>query len=83
MKALSSLFVRSRQRANLKTKSSFKSRHERRRILGLEILEDRSMMAILVADALQGTTNTSISGTVYEDLNSNGVRDGGEDGVAG
>ena len=57
--------------------------NKRRRFLTLENLEGRSLLAMLVADVLQGTANTAVSGTVYEDVNSNGVRDGGENGVAG
>lgn len=73
----------SQRHPNSKAKPRRKDSRDRRRILGLEILEDRSMMAFLVADVLSGTTNTLISGTIYEDVNSNGVRDGGENGVAG
>jgi hypothetical protein len=56
---------------------------QRKRFLTLENLEGRSLLAMLVADVLQGTPNTAVNGTVYEDVNSNGVRDGGENGVAG
>jgi len=40
-------------------------------------------MAVLVADALSGTADTMISGTVYEDVDSNGVKNGGENGIPG
>ncbi len=40
-------------------------------------------MAVLVSDALSGPKDTTISGTVYEDVNSNGMRDNGENGIAG
>lgn len=55
----------------------------RRRFLTLENLEGRSLLAALVADVMTGTASTTISGTVYEDLNSNGIKDGGENGVKG
>ncbi len=53
----------------------------RRRFLTMENLEGRSLLATLVADVMTGTANTSIGGTVYEDLNSNGIKDNGENGV--
>lgn len=38
-------------------------------------------MAVLVSDAFSGPRDTTISGTVYEDLNSNGSTDNGEMGT--
>lgn len=57
--------------------------HNKRRFLSLEALEARSLMAVLVSDAFSGPKDTTISGTVYEDLNSNGLKDNGENGIAG
>lgn len=57
--------------------------HHRRRFLSMEALEGRSLLAALVADVLKGTADTTVVGTVYEDVNSNGVRDGGENGIPG
>jgi VCBS repeat-containing protein len=39
-------------------------------------------MAVLVADVLGGDRDTTVSGTVYEDLDQNGVRSDGENGLA-
>ena len=77
------------QSAALKTRTQGRSSrrkvsgHNKRRFLGLEALEGRSLMAVLVSDALSGPQDTTISGTVYEDVNSNGMRDNGENGIAG
>lgn len=51
--------------------------------LKFEPLEAREVPAQLVSYVLSGTSSTIVKGTVYEDLNSNGVRDNGEDGVPG
>ena len=40
-------------------------------------------MAVLVSDVLSGTVDTTIGGTVYEDLDSNGVKSAGENGIPG
>ncbi len=56
---------------------------QRKRFLSLECLEHRSLLAVLVADVMKGTADTAIVGTVYEDLNSNGVKDNGESGIPG
>ncbi len=45
------------------------SRNRFRKLLGVEFLESRQLMA------------GDIAGTIFEDLNQNGVRDGGENGV--
>ena len=58
------------------------SRGRRSRFLSLESLEGRALLAMLVSDALSGPNDTTISGTVYEDLNSNGIKDDGEAGLA-
>jgi len=55
----------------------------RRRFLSTEALEGRLVLTALVADVLAGTVDTAIVGTVYEDLNSNAIKDNGEDGVLG
>ncbi len=49
----------------------------------VENLEQRSLLAVLVSEALSGTADTTIGGTVYNDLDGNGVRNGGENGVEG
>ena len=50
----------------------------------VEPLEPRTMLtAPLVADVLQGNAGTTVFGTVYEDLDSNGVKTPGENGVSG
>jgi hypothetical protein len=55
-----------------------------RRPLGLELLEARAVPAApLVSYVTGGNANTAIVGTVYEDLDSNGVRNNGENGVSG
>lgn len=41
------------------------------------------LAAPLVADVLGGTAGTEVVGTVYEDLNQNGAKDAGENGVSG
>ncbi len=46
-------------------------------------MEGRIVLAALVTDVLSGTADTAVVGTVYEDLNSNGLKDNGEDGIAG
>ena len=49
-----------------------------------ESLEPRTMLtAPLVADVLKGTAGTTVTGTVYDDLDSNGVKSPGENGVKG
>ena len=58
-------------------------RRRRRESLSVEFLERRALLAMLVGDVLGGTRDTIITGVVYEDLNANGSRDNGEDGVAG
>lgn len=83
MNALSSLSQASSRKSRRVWKSNGTGNHQRRRFLSLENLEGRSLLAMLVADVVRGTSNTGVSGTVYEDVNSNGVRDGGENGVAG
>lgn len=63
-----------------------KAKRQRRteRPAAIESLEARALLtAPLVADVLQGTAGTTVSGTVYEDLDSNGVKDPGENGVSG
>jgi len=50
---------------------------------GFESLEQRSLLAVLVSEALSGTADTTIGGTIYNDLDGNGVRNNGEDGVQG
>lgn len=72
---LDSRFVRSRK-GNRPRRSD--------RPVGIESLETRALLTSpLVADVLQGTVATTVSGTVYEDLNSNGLKDPGENGVSG
>lgn len=83
MNAQPSHLLRTQRRSSVKAKASRKHSQVRRRFLTLENLEGRSLLAMLVADVLQGTSNTDVSGTVYEDVNSNGVRDGGENGIGG
>ncbi|QDU26633.1 Serine-aspartate repeat-containing protein D precursor [Anatilimnocola aggregata] len=83
MNAPVSLLMANSPKKNRGSKSSSTRNNKRRRFLSLENLEGRSLLAMLVADVLQGTANTAVSGTVYEDVNSNGVRDGGENGIAG
>lgn len=59
-------------------------RRAKNRHFGSGSLEDRRMLAgALVSDVLSGTAGTAVSGTVYEDLNSNGVKDAGDNGIAG
>src|SRR5690606_19318153 len=58
----------------------------RRRALrstGFESLEQRALLGALVSDALSGAADTRIGGTVHNDLDGNGVRNAGEDGVQG
>jgi serine-aspartate repeat-containing protein C/D/E len=59
------------------------SRRRALRAIGFESLEQRSLLAVLVSEALSGTADTTIGGTVYNDLDGNGVRNNGEDGVPG
>jgi hypothetical protein len=67
----------------------YKSKVRRRfrqtaRNIAAESLEARMLLAApLVADVLAGNTDTLIRGFVYEDGNSNGIKDGNDDGVAG
>ena len=50
----------------------------------METLEPRTLLtAPLVADVLKGTVSTTVTGTVYDDADSNGVRSSGENGVSG
>lgn len=50
----------------------------------LERLEARTVpTGLLVSYVTSGNSNTRISGTVYDDTNGNGIRDGGEDGKSG
>jgi hypothetical protein len=58
-------------------------RGRRSRSLGIESLEERSLLAVLVSDALSGTADTTIGGTVYEDLDANGAKTPGENGIQG
>ncbi|MBS0260837.1 MAG: cadherin domain-containing protein [Planctomycetes bacterium] len=52
--------------------------------LAFETLEVRALLSsVLVSDVLSGTASTTIVGTVYEDANSNGVKDKGENGIPG
>lgn len=83
MSVSSALSLGNRRKTNHNSNRSGTGNSQRRRFLTLENLEGRSLLAMLVADVLQGTANTDVSGTVYEDVNSNGVRDGGENGIAG
>lgn len=83
MNAPVSLLMANSPKKNRGSKSSSTRSNKRRRFLSLENLEGRSLLAMLVADVLQGNSNTAVSGTFYEDVNSNGVRDGGENGVSG
>ncbi len=47
-------------------------------------LELRSMLsAALVSDVTGGTAGTGVVGTIYEDLDSNGVKTPGENGISG
>jgi len=46
-------------------------------------LESRLVLTAMVADVLAGTADTAVVGTVYEDLNSNAIRDNGENGLTG
>ncbi|MCY2963259.1 MAG: hypothetical protein NT069_06325 [Planctomycetota bacterium] len=56
-------------------------RHQPARV-ATETLEVRMLLSgMLVSEALSGTASTTIVGTVYEDANSNGVRDQGENGI--
>ncbi|MDZ4782915.1 MAG: SdrD B-like domain-containing protein [Planctomycetia bacterium] len=58
-------------------------RRQTLRSTGFESLEQRSLLAVLVSDALSGTADTTIGGTIYNDLDGNGIRNNGEDGVQG
>ena len=80
MGRFTSLLTGSHAASSRRTKTRPNSRR-RRRAFGVEALETRSLLAVLVADALSGTASTTVTGTVYEDVNSNGLRDGGESGI--
>jgi serine-aspartate repeat-containing protein C/D/E len=55
-----------------------------RRALHLDTLESRVVPAApLVSSVLGGTAGTAVVGTVYEDLDSNGIRNNGENGISG
>lgn len=55
-----------------------------RSFLTIESLEGRVVPAApLVSYVMSGTASTTITGTVYEDLDQNGIRSGGENGVSG
>ena len=82
MRRLVTFPARKRSKRSLSTRTRAASDGRKRRFLGLEALEERALMAMLVSEALSGTEGTTISGTVYEDLNSNGVQDNGENGLA-
>lgn len=60
-----------------------RSRDRGRPRLGLDLLEARVVPAPLVAYVLSGTASTTVSGIVYEDLDSSGTRTNGENGVSG
>lgn len=49
----------------------------------LENLERRALLAALVGDVLGGSKDTLITGTTYEDVNADGVRNNGENGIQG
>lgn len=50
----------------------------------IESLEPRTLLtAPLVADVLKGTAGTTVTGTIYDDLDSNGMKSPGENGVSG
>lgn len=52
--------------------------------VSIESLEPRTLLtAPLVAEVLKGTAGTTVTGTVYDDLDSNGVKSHGENGVSG
>ncbi|HBH53145.1 MAG TPA: hypothetical protein DDY91_14750 [Planctomycetaceae bacterium] len=51
--------------------------------IATEVLETRQLLSSRVADVLKGSSDTRITGTVYEDVNSNGVKDGSDNGVQG
>ncbi len=59
------------------------TRDRRSRFLGLESLEERALMASLVGHVLSGSIDTTIGGTVYEDLNKDGMKNAGENGIKG
>jgi hypothetical protein len=73
---------------HFRTKSTAKFQSAKRDRKGyyrtaFEQLEGRALLAVLVSEALSGNTNTLLSGTVYEDLNSDGIKNNGEDGKSG
>ena len=78
------LFRRSARSTRLDTRSPSANRRSRgwQRSLHLEKLEGRALLAQLVADVVGGFRDTTITGTVYEDLDSNGALTGGENGLA-
>ena len=82
MRRFVTLSARNRFKKSLSTRARAATHGRKRRFLGIESLEERALMAMLVSEALSGTEGTTISGTVYEDLNSNGVQDAGENGLA-
>ena len=51
--------------------------------MATESLEVRTLLSPLVASVLAGTAATAVTGTVYEDLDSNGIKSDGENGVGG
>ena len=51
--------------------------------IATEVLETRQLLSSRVADVLKGSSDTRITGTVYEDVNSNGAKDGSDNGVQG
>ena len=77
---MSSLPHRDRRRQKMKFRRSHRPNTARshRRSLRFESLEGR----LVLASVLGGSADTAIVGTICSDLNANGVRDGGEDGLA-
>ncbi|MFN8854921.1 MAG: SdrD B-like domain-containing protein, partial [Planctomycetaceae bacterium] len=51
--------------------------------IATEVLETRQLLSSRVADVLKGSSDTRITGTVYEDVNSNCVKYGSVNGVQG
>ena len=56
-------------------------RKQTHKSLHVESLEGRSLLAMLVSEALSGTYDTTISGTVYEDVNRDQIKNNGENGI--
>lgn len=62
-------------------RSATRRNRARQNLASTQVLETRLLLSSLVADVLKGSTDTRITGTVYQDDDANGLRSNGENGI--